>query len=322
MALVTGNTFSLSLLNPTDAKQGIQLFRQGSATSSAFFLNERRQGVVVSGDLNKFYDVTTGLTTTDTQFKLFQNLIEISDSGNLPAGTSLIEIAARLNLAWSPKPQGGKVTLFVDTEGQLVVQTLGVVRTGAVSFLGIEAVISGVPTNFSALLNLSVPSPIYGSALSEVLIEQDTYSYPELLATQTGSPMTIIAMDIDMLGGNEAQVMNPITHEHLDANGNARKRTALGVIDPYQFQTRHLLDIPTSGLLLDGNTQLDYEVNAFTGVKLTFRYVNAAESMLFGLAIQQQIVEQYRQQARDIIEDSKGLQRVLKIPESTKEHRP
>lgn len=314
MGLVTGNTFSVTLTNPTGTAESIKLFRQGYTNSTPITVRTR-YAPFAEAVFTDFYDVTTGLTISDIQMQVLVNYIPIvSMPSILPAGSTLAEAQTFLNSNWLiPRPENAEIQLYVDSTPEFIVKGVEIAWSGIGNIAVVAYVLGGVPTIQSELINAAteqIETILIGSPIE---FANDDYLYSELLATQTGSPMNVIAMDVDILDGEPTQITNPFTYKEFDMNGDEVQKVALGLVDPYQFQTRHLVNIPTDGLTLDGSCELDYTVNAYTTVKLTFRYVNAAESMLFGMAIRQQIADQYRQAHEDMIRLSNGLKKELKL---------
>lgn len=311
MGLVTGNTFSVTLSNPTSQKQSVKLFRQGYAPSTQFLVSSSRCAFYDSLDYSKFYDPATNLVTTTTSISVLVGFSAIASSGSAVAGEPISNLEERLNTSWTGKPANGKIVLYLNEDDKFTVEVYGVSWPITGNICSVVATVSGVPTTFSEFFLTGTTKTSIINPYTAATIGQDTMSYAELLATQTGSPMNVIALDIDTTNGNEFN--NPIVYKRIDSNGNTTQKSALSVIDPYQYQTNHLVNIPVDGLLFDGNCEFDYTLDAYTTAKITFRYVNLAESMLFGTAIRQQIADQYRQAQKDMIELSNGLKKTLTL---------
>lgn len=314
MGLVTGNTFSVTLTNPTGTAESVKLFRQGYTNSTSVTVRTR-YGAIPEPTFRNFYDVGTGLTISDIQVSLLVSFVPIVQMPTiLPAGSTLAQAQALLNTGWLiPRPENAIVQLYVDSTPEFVIKGAEISWSGIGNIAQVAYILGGVPTTASTVILASTEQIETITIGSPVEFGASDYSYSELLATQTGSPMNVIAMDVDIIDGQPAQITNPFTYKRFDMDGDEVQKVALGLVDPYQFQTRHLVNIPTDGMVLDGSCELDYTVNAYTTVKLTFRYVNAAESMLFGMALRQQIVDQYRQAHEDMIRLSNGLKKELKL---------
>jgi hypothetical protein len=312
MGLVTGNTFSVTLTNPTGEAEGIKLFRQGYTNSTPITVRTR-YAAFAEPIFRDFYDVVTGLTISDIQIQVLVGFVPIVSMPTiLPSGSTLAQAQALLNSGWLiTRPENAEVQLYVDSTPEFIVKGVEIAWSGIGDIATVAYIVGGVPTSASEAIPAATEQIETITVGSPIEFANNDYSYAELLATQTGSPMNVIAMDVDVLDGQPTQITNPLTYKQFDMNGDEMQKVALGLVDPYQFQTRHLVNIPTEGLLLDGSCELDYTVNAYTTVKLTFRYVNAAESMLFGMAIRQQIADQYRQAYEDMINLSNGLKKTL-----------
>ena len=311
MGLVTGNTFSVTLNNPTSQKQSVELFRQGYAPSTQFLVSSSRCAFYDNTDYSKFFDPATNTVTTTTDIVISANFTPFASSGSVTAGEPIISLQERLNTSWAGKPANGKILLYLNEDDKFTVEVYGVSWPVVGNFSTINAIVGGVPTAYSELITSSTQKTATINPFTAATITEDSVSYAELLATQTGSPMNILAIDIDTT--NDNQFNNPIVYKRIDSNGNTSQKSALSVIDPYQYQTKHIVNIPVEGLMFDGNCEFDYTLDPFTTAKITFRYVNLAESMLFGTAIRQQIADQYRQAQEDMINLSNGLKKTLKL---------
>jgi hypothetical protein len=312
MALVTGNTFDVQLTNITSQPEQVQLFRQGYAPSMSYASATSRK-VIYPIIWTKFIDKQSLTFTEPTQIDIIVTAIGgiVNSSGMITVGTTLSTAQARLNAGWSvPTPANPKVMLYLDSSDQFVVEIFDGPFVGSVgNICSIQTVIVGVPTTLNEIFALNSGRTATISPYTNVFLDPSDTPYKQLLAAQTGMPMNIIALDLD--SETNIQFANPITYKRIDLNGNETQTVALSVIDPYQFQTKHIVNIPLSGLTFDGNCEFDYTISPFTTVKVTFRYVYVAESMLFAGAIQRQIFDQQLQAQQDMMSLSHGLKKTL-----------
>jgi hypothetical protein len=93
-------------------------------------------------------------------------------------------------------------------------------------------------------------------------------TYYNLLNQSSFSPFTIGSTLISSVNGTASQVLQPITLNTQDANGNSAVRILTPVVDPYQNQSG-IVDLKQP-FRIDGFTRLTFQIFASSSVQFQF----------------------------------------------------
>ena len=93
-------------------------------------------------------------------------------------------------------------------------------------------------------------------------------TYYNLLNQSSFSPFTIGSTLISSVNGTASQVLQPITLNTQDANGNSAVRILTPVVDPYQNQSG-IVDLKQP-FRIDGFTKLTFQIFASSSVQFQF----------------------------------------------------
>jgi len=300
MPVNSGTTFMLKMRTTDTARASVNLFFQGSPNNTNF-----RQGRVFTGRFSaaQTADILPSGVYAATSAKLRIGATypppTVSDATIIFNGA-----VGRAGDIWSSQT-GYQAQTFLDSEGRLVVFVNTLNEDPSLLFCQADFVggFGGyqIDLSYNGIAETAINSP--------VIVDTQPVAVSMIQSSQTGSPIHVFSIGIDVVAGIQGsmQFSEPINISRFDLNGNVRSYVQFGVIDPYQPQTKTIYDVNTSGLVLDGQTQFNYTLDALTTVELFFKYVNVKSMQEFGWAVRQRIFEEMTNQSAQLFIDSPGL---------------
>jgi len=136
--------------------------------------------------------------------------------------------------------------------------------------------------------------------------EDGGVDYQEFLNSQNGNcysigSMSVQTFDTDGFSGEEkfTQLLNPISFNKKNTNGNNRSYHQIVSLDPYQIQgsVRNIsLGEKSNDFVLDGSVSLDYDVEAYAKVSIELTYTKLPNFVFGNLVELQEIAKLNRLQ--------------------------
>lgn len=299
MPVNSGTTFMLKMRNTDTVPGSVNLFFQGNPNATVYQQGRLFLGVFDAAETNDIVQggAYTALTCTlrlgatnpppIIATSSFINGGDVSRAGNLLSGST-----------------GYQVKTYLNGDGLLCC---------ALNTLNDDAQLQFASINFDdGVYSHTAQMPFQGfvesATNSQIIIETQPVPVSMIQASQTGSPIAVFSIGIDVTSAVAGmQFSEPITIQRYDLNGNQRGWSQFGVIDPYQPQTKSVYDVSTQGLVLNGQTNLNYTVAGLTSVELNFRYINQKSMKDFRWAVRQRIFEEASNQTQQLFIDSPGL---------------
>jgi len=105
----------------------------------------------------------------------------------------------------------------------------------------------------------------------------DSTPYAEI-QTSMGSIQYQIK-ELYLFSTNASQILQPLTQKEYNVNGNIRNIIESPVINPYQYQNS-LYYIPTKEVVLNGNSNISFEILPNVTLRLIFYVKQLANAML------------------------------------------
>lgn len=299
MPVNSGTTFMLKMRNTDTVPASINLFFQGNPNATIYRQGRLFLGVFDAAETN---DIVQG-----GKYTALSCTLRIGATNPPPIVTTLFTIfggdVARAG-AFLSAATGYQIVTYLNGDGLLCC---------ALNTLDNDEQLQFASINFDdGIYSHTAQMPFQGlgesATNSQIFIETQPVPVSMIQASQTGSPIAVFSIGIDVTSAVAGmQFSEPITIQRYDLNGNQRGWSQFGIIDPYQPQTKSVYDVSTQGLVLDGQTNLNYTVAGLTSVELNFRYVNQKSMKDFGWAVRQRIFEEASNQTQQLYIDSPGL---------------
>ena len=136
---------------------------------------------------------------------------------------------------------------------------------------------------------------------------QGDITYEELKESQVGNSYKINTINVN--SQDSPQILNCLSFDYKDANGNSKTHVVCPTVDPYQYQ-KSIMYIDIGEVIFDGETNTQYAIEGNATVRLTFDYTKVSLSDLneksLGQLKQDALTDEAKQSEYDIAENYKN----------------
>jgi len=159
---------------------------------------------------------------------------------------------------------------------------------------------TGLPS--AAFITTNLAYEYFNGTAIQIRTQTSGLKYSDIRRSQIANAYRPLA--INVYSENQDQVLNTMAVTHENANGNKEKFAYIPTIDPYG-KLAYVKDSSTPLLILNGRTNMAYEIMANTSLRLDFMYIFNAPARLFDIAIEARLRDEYFE-LNKLINQSKG----------------
>lgn len=261
---------NINLQNSGNSPQPIQLFNSGSSGGTTFF----------TADASYVDNTRQNASATIEPDGTIRNALQVSftDGGativtvNLPSGINIANVSPYIVAQMVAQGYAGFNCAFYYYSGKgggLAVQTYD---NSGIAWIKVEWDSSGTPLTFNLTPSAGGTFCLQNPFVSSI----STVPLNEIMNSANATSYLVTSLYLFSL--NESQISGNYTLGKKDANGNLKTEGLDLVLDPYQSYNYAIRTKDANGFMIDGNTVLNFTLNAQTTVKLLFEFEQLATS--------------------------------------------
>lgn len=284
------NTFSLFLENHASSPSIVNLFNLGQPPSFAASIHT--QSIILNVDFSAILNLDN-ITVNGSQTAVFQQLNTNTISFVLTNGSNL-STALINGFNQSLFAQTNFCVLQVIAGNNATSRTLIITQPQIVNNWKDFTIVTVFTSNFSTTI---LSSEYFNGTQVEVRAQTQGLTYSDILNSQIAHAYRPLAINI--FSANQTQVLNTVAVTHENANGDKQGFSYVPTIDPYAKQA-YVRDSPMPLVILNGRTNMAYEIEGNTTLRLDFLYIYDAPARLFEHGISARIRDEYNRLSEQI----------------------